>query len=125
MNSRYLITTLLIFVIGFTLKAQVLSPKEFQKQIALTKGALIDVRTPEEYSKGHIEGAKNINVNGSDFKAEVSAFDKNSQYLLYCGVGKRSIKADSIMKTMGFEKIYLLKDGLNGWTKEGLPVTKK
>ena len=85
---------------------------------------LIDVRTPDEYATGHIEGAHNIDVNNDDFM-EVAAktLPKDKKIAVYCGTGKRSAKASGELASAGYE-IINLDGGLNAWTAAGKPIVK-
>jgi len=42
---------------------------------------VLDVRTPEEYAMGHIEGALNINIAEADFSERVSKLDRDKTYI--------------------------------------------
>ena len=79
------------------------------------KSQVIDVRTPEEYALGYIEGAILIDYKASDFQASISALNRNVTYLIYCRSGNRSGKASKIMDSLGFKKIYDLKGGYMNW----------
>ena len=79
------------------------------------KSQVIDVRTPEEYALGYIEGAILIDYKASDFQASISALNRNITYLIYCRSGNRSGKASIIMDSLGFKKIYDLKGGYMNW----------
>lgn len=96
---------------------KVLSPAEFAIK---TKGEvqLVDVRRPEEFAAGHIEGAINYNFLGPDFNKEVVQLDKNKPVLLYCRSGRRSGAASQKLQDMGFKEIYDLQGGYLNWTKE-------
>lgn len=63
---------------------------------------IIDVRTPEEFATGHLEGAINIDVNSPDFRAQVMALDPSGEYFVYCRSGNRSGQAINQMYQMGF-----------------------
>jgi phage shock protein E len=76
---------------------------------------VIDVRTPEEYALGYIEGAILIDYKAADFHASISALNRNVTYLIYCRSGNRSGKASIIMDSLGFKKIYDLKGGYMNW----------
>ncbi len=84
--------------------------------------ALIDVRTPEEFTKGHIYTARNIDYFSGRFKEEVDKLDKNKAYLIYCRSGKRSEGALEAMKELGFTRVYHMKDGIIHWAGKGLPL---
>src|SRR5690606_29392040 len=54
---------------------------------------LLDVRTPDEFSKGHLEGATNINWNDRTFSDKVATLDKEKPLFVYCLGGGRSAAA--------------------------------
>ncbi len=66
---------------------------------------IIDVRTPEEFATGHLEGALNINVQSPDFAAQVNQLDPEANYYIYCRSGNRSGQAISQMSNMGFSNM--------------------
>jgi len=100
--------------------------KQFLKLAQKTeKVQLLDVRTPQEYQGGYIDGASNINVlEGQAFKEAVSSLDKSKKVAVYCRSGKRSMKAANILAEMGFKKIYNLDGGMLQWEEDGMPVTQ-
>ena len=77
---------------------------------------LLDVRTPEEYNQGHIEGAMNINFYDEDFARQLEQnLNKDKPVMLYCRSGRRSAKAAGQLGAMGFKEIYDLKGGFLDW----------
>jgi rhodanese-related sulfurtransferase len=89
---------------------------------ALDVGAtVIDVRTPEEFAEGHVEGATLIDIQGADFEAQVDALDPEATYVVYCRSGNRSARAAAMMRDAGLEVI----DGgaLGDMESAGWPVT--
>mgnify|MGYP005811660169 CR=1 FL=1 len=85
---------------------------------------ILDVRTPEEVSKGVIPGAKQMDFRASDFASNIGSLDKNKTYFVYCKGGGRSSKTIDLMKSAGFKHVHELKDGYDGWVEAGFPVTK-
>ena len=76
------------------------SPSE---PIALDASTVIlDVRTPDEFSAGHLDGAVNIDVQSAEFDALVSQLDPEGSYLVYCRSGNRSAQAIDRMAALGF-----------------------
>lgn len=70
-----------------------------------TEGAmLLDVRTPEEYAEGHIEGSKNIPLQSIE-RTESVIKDKSTQIFVYCRSGARSAQATNILKRMGYTNV--------------------
>ena len=97
---------------------------EFDKLRQQTNSVVLDVRTPKEFTAGHIPGAVNIDWNGADFQTKVSALDKSKTYLVQCAVGGRSAKAADKMMTLQFTNVYNLEGGIKAWEKAGKPVEK-
>lgn len=83
---------------------------------------LIDVRSLDEYSSGHIRGALNIDVNSPGFEEKVDALDKSTTYVVYCYSGRRSAKSSDIMIDRGFESVYNALGGISEWTNQGYEV---
>lgn len=99
-----------------------LSATEFaEKMNELSKAPVLDVRTPEEFSNGHLQRAKNIDWNGSNFESEIGAFDKSKPVLVYCLSGGRSGSAAAKMRNMGFKEVYEMNGGIMKWRAANLP----
>ncbi len=64
--------------------------------------AIIDVRTPEEWATGHLDGAVRMGIADADFKDQLSTLDKSADYYIYCRSGNRAGQAIDIMRDMGF-----------------------
>ena len=106
------------------LGVKLISPAEFKEKIETGEYVLVDIRTPEEYQSGHIEGAINIDYYAPDFKEQVSQLDRNKKYLYYCRSGHRSGEAEILAKTFNFSEVYELDGGINAWQKVGFQVKK-
>lgn len=87
-----------------------------------TVTAIIDVRTPDEYASGHVDGAVNIDWEGATFADEVAALDKNGTYLLYCRSGNRAGQAKAAMEQMGFTNVTNLGGYQDAANATGLPL---
>lgn len=112
----------------FTLSSQPaktsLSPQEFSEKIkSLPKAPLLDVRTPDEFSKGHLENAVNINWNGGDFDRQISSLDKTKPVFVYCLSGARSAAAAQRMRASGFKSVFELEGGIMKWRANNFAVT--
>lgn len=96
---------------------------EFDKAIKADSMQLLDVRTPQEYAEGHIDGALNIDVQSDDFqKMAEKDLSRDSTILVYCRSGRRSMDAAKILTKLGY-KVVNLKGGIIEWKEDGLPVT--
>ncbi|MEM8940223.1 MAG: rhodanese-like domain-containing protein [Bacteroidota bacterium] len=86
---------------------------------------VLDVRTPEEYSAGHISTAININIYDEDFANKVGKLDKDKTYIVHCAANVengRSHKSIQIMKDLGFANLMSMEGGFAAWYKDGLQV---
>lgn len=66
---------------------------------------VIDVRSPEEFSVGHLEGAENIDVQADDFDDRIAALPATGNYVIYCQSGNRSAAAAERMKDLGLPDV--------------------
>jgi phage shock protein E len=85
-----------------------------QEARALVKqgATLVDVRTPEEFAGGHIEGAINIPID--DLEARASELKKDGDLVLYCRSGARSERGKKLLLAAGFTKVHNL-GGMSNW----------
>lgn len=94
--------------------------KDFSAKTQEAGVAVLDVRTPGEFSQGHIQGAMNIDVESPTFDSEIAKLDKTKIYAVYCHSGRRSGIATSAMAKMGFKNLYNLQNGLSDWMSQGM-----
>ncbi|KAF1075864.1 rhodanese-like domain-containing protein [Halodesulfovibrio sp. MK-HDV] len=121
----------IVLVLGFlllavTAQAQKVidaSPVEVHDYINTTteKFLILDVRTIQEYSEGHIAGAEFFPVSASSFKRSVFSLPKNVTYVVYCRSGNRSQHAKKIMKDAGLSLIHL-DGGIRAWKRAGFSI---
>ena len=98
--------------------------EEFQNFIAEPKVQLLDVRTPEEFSEGHIAGARLLDVNDSTFVEQaVAILDKERPVAVYCRSGRRSARAASLLANKGFQ-VTNLDGGVLAWGDAGKVLVK-
>ena len=75
-------------------------------RMKLTPAArVIDVRTPGEFTEGHVQGATNIDVESTDFAGSIASLDKSAAYSVYCRSGRRSAIAVDLMQKAGFTNV--------------------
>ncbi len=103
-----------------TKNRETIAPAVFAEKIKTVPNAqLLDVRTPEEFAKEHIDNADNINWNSADFIAQVGKYDKTKPVFVYCLSGGRSKQAAGKLEELGFTKIYELEGGILKWNASG------
>lgn len=63
---------------------------------------ILDVRTPDEFATGHLDGAINIDVQAAGFDAAVSELERDAHIIVYCRSGNRAGTAIDRMAALGF-----------------------
>jgi rhodanese-related sulfurtransferase len=107
---------------------RILEPRAAHDLIEQNRGAqdflILDVRTPGEFRRGHIEGAVLMNYHDPDFAERFAALDRNLTILTYCHVGSRSSGVLALADELGFKRVFDLRGGIVAWKSGGLPVAK-
>ncbi|TCV93490.1 rhodanese-like domain-containing protein [Biostraticola tofi] len=121
---------LLIAVIFMTFKSR------FSKVGEVTRGeairlinkedaVIVDLRGRDDYRKGHI--ANSHNMLSADIKnGNIGELDKSKTkpVIVACSTGTTSRDAAENLFKAGFERVYVLKDGISGWSGENLPLVR-
>jgi rhodanese-related sulfurtransferase len=91
----------------------------------MNQGALVlDIRKPEEFAAGHVNGAKQLSSEkiltaGEEFKRF-----KEKPVVVICDSGSLASAAVRQLAQQGFTKAFTLRGGFAGWRAENLPVAK-
>ena len=101
-----------------------ISPEEAATVVAEppTDLVVLDVRTPQEYAEGHLEGAVLVDFYDPDFADQLSELDPEVPYLVYCRSGNRSGQTLTMMQELGFASATDVDGGIVAWQSAGLPV---
>lgn len=100
------------------------SPTEAHALIRSGDVEVIDVRTPEEYSEGHVEGATLVDFYEPDFADRIAELDRDQEYVVYCRSGNRSSQATALMAEQGFAAVDDVDGGIVAWEAAGLPLVR-
>lgn len=85
---------------------------------------VVDLRPIAEFEKGHIPGAKNVQVSQFDPENRQLAAAKALPVVLVCKAGQASSAAAKRLRKAGFEKVFVLDGGIGAWQQAGLPLAK-
>jgi rhodanese-related sulfurtransferase len=109
-----------------------LMPPAAREEIEAGNALLIDVRDPERYEAGHLEGAVNVpsgeSARDAHEAAYVEAVEKagagpEDRVILVCGEGNRSARtADALQNEHGFSNVASIIGGAKLWSELGYPV---
>lgn len=83
---------------------------------------VIDLRSVDAFSKGHIVNARNIP--SDELEAKMNSLDslKSKPIVAVCDAGITSTKTVTSLRAAGFDSVFGLKGGMAGWGQAGLPV---
>jgi rhodanese-related sulfurtransferase len=107
---------------GFGKSHKEISPVELNELLAAGAVTLVDVREPDEFAAGHIDGAINMPLSAFDPAAVPAAPGKTT--VLQCAGGKRSGMALDRCATASAAIDTHLGGGLGAWKAAGLPVVR-
>jgi rhodanese-related sulfurtransferase len=109
-----------------------LLPPDAREEIDSGDVLLVDVRNPDRFERGHLEGSVNLSSGESARDAHdsgyVEAIEKaggspEGRLILVCGEGNRSARtADALRNEHGFENVASIIGGVKLWSDLGFPV---
>jgi Rhodanese-related sulfurtransferase len=106
-------------------KVKVISRGETTRLINKEEAVVVDLRQRDDFRKGHIAGSVNLLPN--EIKANnVGELEKHKSapIIVVDGTGMQAqVPANELVKA-GFEKVFVLKDGISGWIGENLPLVR-
>src|ERR1700739_3113441 len=97
-------------------------PSVVREQVS-NGAVVIDVREAEEWSTGHIPGAKHVPKSFLESRIEGAAPDRSQHVILYCQSGNRSAwAARTLIDDLGYENVENMTGGITLWKDRGYPV---
>ncbi|MFC3023682.1 rhodanese-like domain-containing protein [Vibrio zhugei] len=101
------------------------SPSELTNLTNRENGLVLDIRSREEFKRGHIAGA--INIKAADLKEGNFAgieSHKSDPIVLVCKTGQTAQQTADVLTKAGFEQVSVLKSGLISWNEANLPLVR-
>ena len=83
---------------------------------------LVDVRTPEEFRRGHIAGATLLPLQTLTPQQAAKTIDPARPTVLICQASPRAFRAAQALLQWGFDNLMVLEGGMNAWQQAGLPI---
>ncbi|MCT7654384.1 rhodanese-like domain-containing protein [Oceanimonas sp. NS1] len=114
------------FIIARLSKVKVVPAQEAVMLINKQNAAVVDIRSAEEFRKGHIAGA--VNVPNAQLKANnLNLIEKykDKPLVLVCESGMTTGGAGRLLSKAGFAQVHTLRGGMTDWRSQNLPVTKR
>jgi len=102
---------------------QSVSPQELIR--LMNQGALVlDLRSPEQYQSGHLNGARQMNSEQILKAADTLKRHKEKPVVVYDDSGSLGSAAVRQLTAQGFTKVFALRGGLAAWRADNLPVSR-
>ncbi|MEJ4047296.1 rhodanese-like domain-containing protein [Erwinia sp. SLM-02] len=120
-----LVLVIVTTVKGLFSKVKTISRGEATRLINKEDAVVVDVRGRDDFRKGHISNA--INVLAADIKkGSFSELEKHKAQpvIVVCATGTSANESASQLNAAGFAQVYVLKDGVSGWSGENLPLVR-
>jgi rhodanese-related sulfurtransferase len=84
---------------------------------------VLDVRSPGEFSAGHVKGS--LNIPHDQLAGHFDALRKYAHIYIHCRSGKRAEAAAQILLKAGFNnRVCITGSGMDDWVAAGFPVEK-
>lgn len=99
-----------------------ISPEALARRLGGADAPLVlDVRTPAEFARGHVPGARN--VPHTELAARVAELGaaRDREVVVYCERGPRASAAEAILKQAGFAHVTQLEGHMSRWRASDLP----
>ncbi|MBA4071968.1 MAG: sulfurtransferase [Gemmatimonas sp.] len=104
-------------------RAQVKEVSVAQARDRAAAGArLIDIREQSEWAAGRAQGAEYLGKGVIERDIEARVPDKNTEIILYCGGGFRSVLAADALQQMGYTNVSSMAGGWREWNALGAPT---
>lgn len=103
---------------------KVVRPAELTALLNRDNALVVDLRTTAEFEKGHISGSKNVLMSQFDPENKKLAPARALPVVMVCKNGQVSSGAAKRLKKAGFEQVYVLDGGIDGWQQADLPLVK-
>jgi len=119
-TSWIILLAVIVAFIGYTVwmyfyqKKLIKTLTEEEFRAGYRKAQLIDIREADEYTAGHILGARNIPL--SQIRLRHKELRQDQPVYLYCQSGFRTGRAAQYLKKQGYKDFYQLKGGFKSWS---------
>ena len=93
-------------------------------QLINKKAQVIDVRTPEEFARGHIRQSKSIPLSNFSEQLPLAKLKQDKPVLIVCESGMRARRAANMLDKQGYTDVAVLDGGVRSWQEAQLPLVK-
>lgn len=119
-----------LLIVGGWIKAKFsairqVSPTELTMLVNRQDGVVVDIRSEDEFKKGHITGARQITASQiAEQKLAGLEKQKDAPIIVVCQAGMTAQKSAAVLAKQGFTNVAVLQGGMGAWSSASLPVVK-
>jgi rhodanese-related sulfurtransferase len=125
LSGLFIVLLILLFIEEARSKGLLgqISPQELVQLINHESPVVIDIRNKDAFQSGHIVGSINI----PQTSADLNPFNKYKDKIivLVCAMGQKAGEIAVKLKKQQFERVHVLKGGINAWKNAQLPLKEK
>jgi rhodanese-related sulfurtransferase len=88
------------------------------------KPFILDVREPNEYAAGHVDGAVSIPIRTLGENLTKLPAAKDAEIVVICASGIRAAYGTMALAMLGYTNAKDMASGMQGWNAQGFPVVK-
>ncbi|KFZ31115.1 hypothetical protein IDSA_06455 [Pseudidiomarina salinarum] len=121
-----LIALIVTYAQAATSKVKALPPQQATLLVDRNNGVFVDIRSVDEFRKGHIQGSLNIpaeRIRKNDFGALEKY--KSAPIVVVCATGMTAKGPATQLNKAGYEQVALLQGGIAAWQSASFPLVKK
>ncbi|MDX1526323.1 MULTISPECIES: rhodanese-like domain-containing protein [Idiomarinaceae] len=121
-----LIAIVVTYVQAATSKIKSLTPQQATLLINRNDGVYVDIRSVDEYRKGHIQDSLHLTADKIR-KNELAPLEKfkSAPIVVVCATGMTAKGAAATLAKAGFEQVAILQGGISAWQGASFPLVKK
>ena len=101
-----------------------IAPAQLTALINRDNALVVDLRIAGDFAKGHIAGARNVQMSQFDPENKHLAPARALPVVLVCKVGQTADGAAKRLRKAGFTNVNVLEGGIQAWQAADLPLVK-
>lgn len=99
-------------------------PADLTALVNRENALVVDLRPIADFEKGHVPGAKNVQMSQFDPENRTLVAARSLPVVLVCKAGQASGDAAKRLRKAGFEQVFVLDGGIGAWQQAGLPLAR-
>lgn len=96
------------------------SPEQAVQLINKQNAMVVDVRAESDFKKVRI--ARSVNIPATTIQGRLAELPRERTILLVDNSGNMAAGASKLLRGIGYQNVYVLENGLVGWTRDKLPL---